>query len=307
MRFLTSAIVWLLYFTCSSSQDLVPGYHLEPGKKYFISQELSQSTSTEGELIGNVSLDIKSTLEMDVLSVDETGNYTLSCSYKDLELDFFSPRKDIAISSSNSAFSPVKACLKELEKKHFIVQMSQFGEFVLVNDLDSIINGLTIETMIVGEPEQQEMIRKTIREAFGVFAVLNTSNIALHVYGQNCLENCTMESRILFNARMVNITNNLYYSETDDPFFRIQGVGIIQETTTTIELNNYNLVTDLKGSQTYDMMFNNETGWITGGKSKQRIQAMSGLKGHDELPEGLKIPSLTETEFAFRGGELKEN
>ena len=304
MRFLTSAIVWLLFLNYSSSQDLVPGYHLEPGKKYFISQELNQRTSTEGELIGNVSLDIKSTLEMEVLSVDESGIYTLSCSYSGLELDFFSPRRDISISSSNHAFSPVKEYLKELEKKHFTVQMSPYGKFIRVNDLDSIIDALSLDTGTSVEFEQQALVRKTIQEAFGVFALLNISNIAMHVYGDSCLDNCTKENRVLFNARMVNITNNLYYSMTNDPAWRIQGVGIIHETNTTIEMNEYNLVTDLKGSQTYDLLFNAETGWIKEGISKQRIQALSGLKDHDELPEGLKIPSLTETEFVFRGGKI---
>lgn len=337
-----STIIYLL-FACGSltAQESPPRYNLKVGDRYFLEQKLSQSTRTEdGNLVGNVSLDISNTLELEVDSVTPDGSYLLRCNYTSLKLDFFAPQSDIAISSSNSAFIPIKSYLTNLEGTTFSALMSATGAFLEVRGLDSAIHQLNPPgalqpqkkehaekvkakgQRISPEPAEKEhsgidrqrteqnekgrerLIKKTIQDAFGAAALRNAASIALNFYDDTSTFRCVKESEVLFNGRPVKISNNLYYTTLDQNARRVQGVGVIAESTTTIELNDYLLVTSLKGSQTYDFLCALPSGWVLEGMSKQKIQSLSGVRNHEELPDGLKIPSITESEYRFRGGKL---
>lgn len=308
MRVLTTIIFLIVGSIILDAQENAPQYRLSVGEQYYLSQELSQVTQTEdGNLVGNISLDISNTLELDVISVTAAGNYVLDCRYTMLELDFFAPQSDIAISSSSSAFGPIKTYLDALKGSPFTVLMSRYGEFLEVMDLDSTINALSAEpAQETGAGERGTIIKKTIGNAFGAAALKSMANTALHFYDDTAVSKCIKKTEVMFNGRPIEITNNLYYNKIQDHSLRVQGVGVISETTTRIELNALMLVTSLKGNQTYDFLCDLQTGWPKEGMSKQKIHALSGIRDHDELPEGLKIPSVTETEFSFTGGRGSE-
>lgn len=288
------------------AQELPPRYRLVPGEQYFLSQKLSQTTRTEdGNLVGNVSLDISNTLDLEVASVTGAGDYLLNCRYTSLELDFFAPQADIALSSSSTTFTPIKTYLSHLEGSPFNVLMSPYGAFLEIRGLDSIINNLTDlgETVNV---ETGDLIKKTIHDAFGAAALRSTANIAMHFYDDTSTFKCVKETGVLFNGRPVKITNNLYFTTLEDNRRRVQGVGVIGASSTTIEMNDYLLVTSIRGNQTYDFLCELPSGWIREGMSKQKIHSLSGVRNHDELPAGLKIPSITESEYRFTGGKITQ-
>lgn len=321
MKFRTTIIILLLASGLLHGQDRPPRYKLEPGDRYFLEQKLSQTTRTEdGNLAGNVSLDISNTLSLEVTLVTAGGNYLMNCTYKSLELDFFAPQADIALSSSNSAFIPIKSYLNTLQESSFTVLMSAHGAFLEVRGLDSIINNLvpaeTNDAEATGGDEQvkkrseraesEDLVRKTIHDAFGARALTSTANIALNFYDDTSMYQCVKQTEVLFNGRPVKITNNLYFRTLDDHARRVQGVGVIGESNATLEMNDMLLVTSLKGNQTYDFLCDLPSGWIREGMSKQKIHSLSGVRNHDELPEGLKIPSVTESEYRFRGGKITQ-
>lgn len=308
MRVLTTIIFLIVGNIILNAQENAPQYRLSVGEQYYLSQELSQVTQTEdGNLVGNISLDISNTLELDVTAVTAAGNYVLDCRYTMLELDFFAPQSDIAISSSSSAFGPIITYLDALKGSPFTVLMSRYGEFLEVMDLDSTINALSAEpAQETGAGDRGTIIKKTIGNAFGAAALKSMANTALHFYDDTAVSKCIKRTEVMFNGRPIEITNNLYYNKIQDHSLRVQGVGVISETTTRIELNALMLVTSLKGNQTYDFLCDLRTGWPKEGMSKQKIHALSGIRDHDELPEGLKIPSVTETEFSFTGGRRSE-
>ena len=331
MRILATIIFLILNSTILSAQEKSPRYRLSVGEQYYMSQELSQVTQTEeGNLIGNISLDISNTLELDVSDVTAAGNYILDCRYTALELDFFAPQSDIAISSSSSAFSPIKTYLNMLKGSPFTVLMSKHGEFLEIMGLDSTINALSTQPdQETGDRDTGEhkagdvspgavkkkgyedgetgaLIKKTIGDAFGAAALKSMANTALHFYDDTAASTCVKKTEVLFSGRPIEITNNFYYNKIQDHSLRVQGVGVIRETTARIELNEFVLVTSLKGNQTYDFLCDLRTGWPKEGMSKQKIHSLSGIRDHDELPEGLKIPSVTETEFSFTGGKRYE-
>jgi len=286
-------------------QEAQHTYMLEEGARYYLIQELHQDTETENmELAGNVSLDIRFRLEMEVTGVDPGKSYNMSCSYSGLELNFFSPGSGYTISSRSGEFTPIKAYLQLLEELEFSIQMSATGEILQVNDLDSSIMATSYsgENNIAGN----EPIRKTIMEAFGSEALKSLSAILLDICHNNNGSRCTRNNTIYFNARPVEINNTLYSRKSGEDQVRVQGVGVISETTMKINLEKGSLVIMMKGSQTYDYLTDRETGWIISGVSKQKIHSISRLEGHESLPDGLKVPSYTNSEYDFRGGMVED-
>jgi len=303
----TYTIIWLIFcFSRATPQEEVVHYRLNPGETYFITQELIQETETDNiEFRNNASLTINSTIEFRVERLSFAGDYHFTCRYRDLSLSFFSPRSDLYINSQDQAFSHIKTYLRALEQHHFAVEMSLFGEFRKSESLDSIIHSLFIEEL--PDSLQHDLITKTLREAFGQNALISLINTAMNVYSDTLSDESSKFAAISFNAKMLPVKNRFYFMPVDNDMLRVQGVGVIEETESIIEQENGSIVTTMHGQQTYDHLFSLESGWIKRGISKQRIYMMSTIRGHSELPDGLKIPSYTESEYVIRGGKRALN
>ena len=61
----------------------------------------------------------------------------------------------------------------------------------------------------------------------------------------------------------------------------------------------------VSGSQTYDFQMDPESGWIKRCVSRQRVMIETTIVKSSYLPEGLKIPSYTETSFEVSGYKIK--
>jgi hypothetical protein len=301
----------LMYFilTCNlvmtHGQANLPQYYLSNGQKYFLQLEMSQNTESDNnQLRGEVSLDISETIEFVVDSILKTGNYRLNCLYNNLNLSFFSPQSDLSISSQTNAFSPLIAYLEKLESKPFFIELSKYGEIQSIYGLDSIINSFYLESDYIHS--QHELIIKSVKEAFGEEALKSVANIAMNVYSPNMGEKVVKKSNIIFNAKPIGIQNSFYYMETKDQDLRIQGIGLIEASIDSLEFNSMSVLTYMNGNQTYDYLFNTENGWIIEGISRQKIQSLSEIYGHADLPDGIKIPSYTETVYELSGGQIKK-
>lgn len=301
--------IFLLTIFCLLShlgaQSSPSQYNLKIGEKYFLRQEMIQNTETDNnEFRGNVSLDLNFTLQIEVKDITPEGDYYLFCKYKDLGLGFFAPQSDISISSQSNEFIPLKRYLSKLEKNPFNMLFSRYGEILDIWKLDSIINTFFLD--VSDDAKRHNLIIKTIKEGFGEASLKGISNICLHVYSPENAESLTRESTIIFNAKTIDINNKLYYLPLKDGNIRIQGLGVIPENIDSLQNNIMSIKTRLKGNQTYDLLYANENGWLIDGISKQKIQSLSILEGHPELPDGLKIPSYTETEYRFTGGRIDD-
>jgi hypothetical protein len=60
----------------------------------------------------------------------------------------------------------------------------------------------------------------------------------------------------------------------------------------------------VSGTQTYDLQMDRETGWPVKSISRQRVVIETTIVRSPYLPEGLKIPSYTETLFEVTGSKL---
>jgi hypothetical protein len=306
MRQFTVVICIFAFFLRTWSQAEVPRYQLNPGERYFITQELIQETQAEtSHLKDNTTLDINCTIEFLVESISQDGNYLFTCRYSDLSLSFFSPRADLYISSQNPAFNNMQDYMKELEKHRFQIVLSPYGELLDADSLDPFIDSLFSGAS--KKIRHHELFTKTIREAFGSNALSGLINLTINVYTDTPRENIVKHGTISFNARSLPVKNSFYYLPVNEHSLRVQGVGIIEESEDVIERGRTLIHTTMLGQQTYDLLFHIHTGWLIRGVSKQRIQGISTLYEHDELPQGLKIPSVTVSEYTFRGGKLPNN
>ncbi len=294
-------VICLLHcFLIAWSQEEIPRYKLKPGEIYLITMELIQETETENTDLGeNMTIDIDCTIEFQVESISSDGSFHFSCSYKNLAVSFFSPRAELYISSRNQDFSNLQYYLTELENRSFRLVISPYGELLEADSLNPII-----ESLIPGDTlnrKYHKLIIRTVREAFGSSALLGMVNTVINVYSKSPDTRSVKYTRISYNGSLLPVRKSLFYSMADEESMRIQGVGVIEETEDSFQNGRSVVQTSITGQQTYDLLYDRQTGWLITGLSKQRIHSLFSLKENNELPKGLKVPSLTVSEIKFTG------
>lgn len=296
-----SLISLLLFALSLSAQDKSDRYNLQLGEQYFITQVMKQNTVSDNRgMTGTVSLDINSTIHLEVINITIDKNYLFSCYYSDLELSFFSPSSGSSISSRSKTFHPIVTYLNELEEKNFLVEISPFGELEGIWDLDSTIN--SFYRLKSYNSAEDDLFIKTIKEGFGQKALSGILNMSLNIYCSDYLDICDKNTEIYFNAKMMKISNKLFRQTAANNQFRVQGIGVIEEDEDGIESEGFSMKTIMSGDQTYDFLIDPKTGWIIEGISKQNIQITSIVENGYDSPKGLKIPSVSKSEYTLKGG-----
>lgn len=280
------------------------GYHLEVGEKYRLYQSFTQNTITETSSVrGNVSLDIRSTVIINVIAINDTLGYEIECHYEDLALSLFSSDMDITISSETRGISLIMKYVDMLEEHTFNGILSYTGELISITGLDEHI------MLFYNEKEdrynEQDIIIKTLKEAFGEDAFQGFINLCLNVYCQNNDSICKKDVVYSFNARPINLQNTFYMMAPKNGHIRIQGIGSIVASEEEIEFEGGTISTKLNGNQTFDHLFDAKTGWLLEGHSKQKIYVNTVFRGNTNFPEGLEVPSITETQFDFFGRKIE--
>ncbi|HKK62313.1 MAG TPA: DUF6263 family protein [Bacteroidales bacterium] len=301
----TTVIATLLILLSGYTSTLAQSARIKPitNNAYFLEISMMQETESENsELANNLSLELSCNIIFQLRDQLENSIYMFDASYENLELSFFSPQVDYYISSSQNDFKFIREYLAQLEQAEFPVTLSSNGQCLHVTGIDSLISSFQAKSKI--STEQRQLFIKTIKEAFGEKAFKSLINLALHIYPNPAEEEDGINTYLFFNAREIPIRENFFIQSAGDQMNRVQGIGVIAEKIDTIQWNDFTLISSLKGNQTYDFLVYEKNGWIKEGISKQKIHSVSKISGHSDLPEGLKIPSLTITDYAFRGGIL---
>ena len=278
-------------------------YKLEPGEQYRLSQSYTQNTYTESlSTSGNVSLDINSSVIIEIMEKIDSTHYTVECQYDNISLSLFSTNMNIALSSETNSFSLIKKYLNLLEEYKFKATLSRYGEISSIDSLDEYI--LSFYHNPEKSLNEQDIVIKTLSEAFGEDAFNGFINLVLNVYCDSPDDRCSKDIEYSFNAKPILLHNSFFSQLTKDGERRVQGLGMINANDDEMEFDGGTVTTSLTGKQTYDYLFDNQTGWLIEGNSRQKIYLLSVFRGNKNLPEGLEIPSLTETEFQFSGEKI---
>jgi hypothetical protein len=301
------ALALLLAFAdASQAQEGLLRYRLEAGKSYYLVSDLQQNTHSESVDSEEISFYNLTRLEFHVDSIDGASQYHMRVRYRDLLISMLAPQLDIDISSASGKDSMLTTMVNMLEQGTFSILMTARGELVKVEGLEELFESLA--SMELADTTEQEVVLKTLSEAYGPDAFRSLCNVFLWIYPViQPMQNWTNDITYYFNTKPVNMVNRYYLSKTTSEVVVIQGMGMLNA------MKEYHETTGLgdvksavSGSQTYDFQMDPESGWLIQCVCRQRIMIETTILKSSYLPTGLKIPSYTETAFEVTGGRLEK-
>jgi len=298
MRYIIFLVI--SFFTLNAgAQAGTAGLNLQQGSIYRITQKLQQNTESSQGSIGSASLDILMSLDLKVISSVEDRHYEVTLSYSELSLSMFAPSLNVALNSEGPSGKQVRFYLDKLMEKSFSAELSVNGEirgFRQLNDAFGELTDTTLET-----DEEERIILKTLKEAFGEEAITSMFNISMNIHGPAIDRKVDRRVIYYFNQRALEIQNSFYFQPPKENSIRVQGLGIIPQQQLALEVKKGDATSIYEGNLTYDLLFDSESHWIREGISKQRISIITEFHNNDQYPEGLRLPSRTDSEIVFSG------
>jgi len=279
-------------------------YRLQPGERYYLKSDLQQSTHSESIDSEEISFYSLTGIEFRVDSMDRSGNYFMSARYRDLLISMLAPHLDIDINSSSGKDRMLTEMVTLLEQDSFLLVMTPRGELLGMTGLDELFEPLTAYP--AADTAEQEVIRKSLEETYGADALRSLFNLFVWIYPVlNPMTNWTNDVTYYFNTKSVSLVNRYMMSRSTDASVIIQGIGMLNSTKDFFETTGLGDVkSSVTGSQTFDFQMNPENGWLKRCVSRQRVIIETTILKSSHLPQGLRIPSYTETVFEVSGGRL---
>jgi len=303
------SIALVLFMTLAGevqAQEPLLTYRLDPGETYYLVTDLQQSTHSESMEGEEISFYNRTRLEFNVDSVDSDLIY-MSVQYRDLLISMLAPQMDIDISSSSGKNQMLTAMVKMLEQSIFHVAISPAGELLHLEGMEKLFNPLAS----ISEADTSELgvILNTLEETYGPDAFNSFCNLFLWVYPViHPMSNWTNDITYYFNTKPVNMVNRYILTKSAAEHVVIQGMGMLNSSKEFFETTDLGDVKPtVSGSQTYDFQMDLETGWLKRCNSRQRVIIETTILKSKYFPQGLKIPSYTETIFEVTGGRMEKS
>lgn len=288
------------------AQQGLLSYRLQEGAGYYLQSDLQQNTRSESVDSEEISFYNLTRMEFHVDSIGAGGEYHMRAKYRDLMISMLAPQMEIDISSASGKDLLLSQMVQMLEDKHFTLVMTKQGEVLGLRGLEELFEPLA--QLQVKDTTEQEVILKTLSEAYGPDAFLSLCNVFLWIYPViEPMRNWTNDINYYFNTKAVKMVNRYYLSKTTSDVVVIQGMGMLNAMKEYYETTDLGQVKSVvSGSQTYDFQMDPENGWLKQCISRQRVMIETTIVNSNYLPTGLKIPSYTETVFEVTGGRLEK-
>jgi len=288
------------------SQEPGLSYSLQLGETYYLATDLQQSTHSESIDSEEISFYNLTRIEFSVDSIDGASQIHMSVQYKDLLISMLAPQMGIDISSASGKDQMLADMVNLLEQGTFNVVMTPRGELVSLEGLDELF--ATLAGPQVSDTTEQQVIMRTLEEAYGPDAFRSLCNVFVWIYPViHPMRNWTNDITYYFNTKAVTMVNRYFLSRSTDEMVGIQGMGMLNSNQEFHETTGMGDVkSTVSGSQTYDFRMDPETGWLDRCVSRQRVIIETTILKSDYFPPGLKIPSYTETSFEVTGGKLEK-
>lgn len=302
--FIYAALLLLLGLTDSAkTQQPAMSYRLNPGDSFYLETDLQQSTHSESIESEEISFYNLIRMEFTVDSVDQARQFYMRVRYRDLMISMLAPRLEIDISSASGKDQLLTEMVELLERDTFQVCMTPRGEVVGLEGLEKIF--VSLSSLQVTDTTEQQVILKTLEEAYGPDAFRSLCNLFLWIYPvMNPMSNWTNDISYYFNTKEVHMVNRYTLTKATEDGVVIQGLGMLNTSREFFETTGMGEVKSIvSGSQTYDFQMDPQTGWLKRCISRQRLLIETTVIESSYLPAGLKIPSYTETVFEVKGGK----
>lgn len=293
----------LLMSTASAvySQDARLSYNLVPGKHYILDIDIQQTTSSESMNSEDISMYSRMKLEFLVDSAAPSGLIHMTVRYHDLLLSMLAPGMGLDINSGTGQNPILSNLIDTLANQRFRVSMRESGELHSVEGLHEIFTSMA--AFPAGDTNRLKVIHSTINEAYGPDAFESLFNLLITIYPNvQPIKNWTRDFTYYLNSKPVQMANRFFHTRTSEELVTIQGMGMLNSLepfTDNIALGE--VQSTVSGSQTYDFQVARNSGWLEKCLSRQRVKVETTIVKSTRLPEGLKIPSYTETLFDVKG------
>jgi len=283
------------------TQETRLSYNLQTGKHYLLDIDLQQNTRSEAVNSEEISMYSRIKLEFWVDSVDASGLIHLSVRYKELLLSMLAPGLDMDINSETGNNPILSNLMDTLQLGRFYLSMNTSGELKALEGLTSIFQSMAAYP--AKDTNELEVILGTLDEAYGPNAFRSLFNLFVSYYPTvQPISNWTRDITYYFNTKPVQMVNRYSFTRSTEELVIIQGLGMLnsnREFAETISMGE--VKSAVSGSQTYDYQADRETGWLKQCVSRQRVLIETTIVKSSYLPEGLRIPSYTETVFEVTG------
>ena len=299
----TLVILWMLR-PLAEAQEVRLSYDLRPGERYMLEIDIQQNTRSESLRSDEISLYSLIRIHFRVDSAGPGGFIFMTASYHDLLLSMLAPSLQIDINSAQGKDTLLSAMVCELEDRPFRVVMDRAGD---LQSLDGIRELFRFPVLSAGRDSLETgVIINTLYEVYGPDAFASLFGLFVSIYPVvQPIRNWTRELTYYFNTKPVRISNRYFLSRVTGERVIIQGLGMLESDSAYTEKSGRSEVTStVSGSQTYDIQADRRTGWPAEALSRQRILIESTVVRDPVLPQGLKIPSYTETVFEIKGSTL---
>ncbi len=302
------AITLMLSFLTGSafSQDVRLSYNLVPGYLYKLDIDIQQNTSSESLNSEEISMYSRMKLDFKVDSTDHYGLVYMTVQYTDLLLSMLAPGLAIDINSETGGNPILSELMDILQQRSFRLVMFESGELHSVDGIDQIFRSLAAYP--ARDSNELAVNINTLEEAYGSNAFKSIFNLFIAYFPTiQPIKNWTRDITYYFNTKPVQMVNRYYLSKTTNEVITIQGMGMLNSTGEFSETVSLGLVkSSVSGSQTFDYIVDTNTGWLKKCVSRQRVLIETTIVKSSHLPEGLKIPSFTETVFDVKGTVLSQ-
>ena len=305
-RIFTGLILFLIALTQVKAQEAELIYRLQAGESYFLQSDLQQSTHSESIDSEEISFYNLTRLEFKVDSIESNTHIHFSVQYRDLLISMLAPQMGIDISSASGRDTMLTEMVNMLEQGTFHLVMSSRGEVLGLEGLDELFAPLA--SFEASDTTEQQVVIKTLQEAYGPDAFRSFCNLFLYVYPVIYpMSNWTNDISYYFNTKAVQMVNRYYLTKSTEESVVIQGLGMLNSNQEFFETTGMGKVKSVvSGSQTYDFKVDPESGWLQRCVSHQRVIIETTILESRYFPPGLNIPSYAETSFEVTGGRIKQ-
>ncbi|MFH0758338.1 MAG: DUF6263 family protein [Bacteroidota bacterium] len=295
-------ILMLSFMTGSAfSQGARLSYNLVPGYRYKLDIDIQQNTSSESLNSEEISMYSRMKLDFEVDSTDHYGLVHITVQYTDLLLSMLAPGLAIDINSETGENPLLSELMDTLKQHSFRLAMFASGELHSVDGIDQIFHSMAAYP--ARDSNELAVNINTLEEAYGSNAFKSLFNLFIAYFPAiQPIKNWTRDITYYFNTKPVKMVNRYYLSKTTNDVITIQGMGMLNSLGEYSETVSLGLVkSSVSGSQTFDYLVDANTGWLKKCVSRQRVLIETTIVKSTHFPEGLMIPSFTETVFDVKG------
>ena len=218
------------------AQDAQLGYHLDVGKRYSLNISIQQNTFSENYDQGNnISLDLKMTLHFNIVSQLNNDVYYAMVKYDNLFFSMLAPTLKIDINSESGNNAILRLMIDSLEAKSFRIQLGRDGSMVMFGNINAFFYNMY--DLDISSEEEQDVIIKTLREAFGNNAFTSIYNLFVNFHPAiDSTRNWEKDYTYYFNTKPVNMVSRFFLIKQTEVQNTVQGIGMISTDEQVLEV-----------------------------------------------------------------------